>query len=303
MVFQKTESGGGFRFLDSSSSVLLSIDAGGAATFSSSVQGGDIIATGSLFAGGSGASLGVIIRDVINTSIPSSSVKCVIGAANSGFGYLAGSLIIQPRTGVGAVTAFATEGTERMRVTSGGNILIGETTDAGYKLDVNGTGRFLDNLTVNKEGGYIGIDANNTPRLGFVKKSGEQPFLAFASDPFLLKVSSGAQIFASNTFTTVLSIATSGAATFTSTVTATGFFQSSDERLKDIISRNGDVITYKWKDGRDDKKHVGYSAQEVQKVMPDAVNEGEDGMLSVNYIEVLVAKIAELENRIKQLEK
>jgi hypothetical protein len=37
--------------------------------------------------------------------------------------------------------------------------------------------------------------------------------------------------------------------------------------------------------------------------MPDAVNEGEDGMLSVNYIEVLVAKIAELENRIKQLEK
>ena len=31
---------------------------------------------------------------------------------------------------------------ERMRITSGGNVLIGTTTDAGYKLDVNGSGRF-----------------------------------------------------------------------------------------------------------------------------------------------------------------
>jgi hypothetical protein len=100
----------------------------------------------------------------------------------------------------------------------------------------------------------------------------------------------------------------SGAGTFASTVTATGFFNSSDNRLKDLTDYDYNVsdikpITYLWKDGRDKKKHVGYSAQEVQKVMPDAVNEGTDGMLSVNYVEVLVAKIAELENRIKQLEK
>jgi hypothetical protein len=39
--------------------------------------------------------------------------------------------------------------TERMRITSGGNILIGTTTDSGYKLDVNGTGRFSGALTLN----------------------------------------------------------------------------------------------------------------------------------------------------------
>jgi hypothetical protein len=43
---------------------------------------------------------------------------------------------------------FGTNNTERMRITSGGNVLIGTTTDAGFKLDVNGTGRFTSNLTV-----------------------------------------------------------------------------------------------------------------------------------------------------------
>jgi hypothetical protein len=91
-------------------------------------------------------------------------------------------------------------------------------------------------------------------------------------------------------------------------ITASGGFFNSDLRLKDLIDYDYNVldikpISYLWKDGRDNKKHVGYSAQEVQKVMPDAVNEGTDGMLSVNYVEVLVAKIAELENKIKQLEK
>jgi hypothetical protein len=91
-------------------------------------------------------------------------------------------------------------------------------------------------------------------------------------------------------------------------ITASGGFFNSDLRLKDLTDYDYNVldikpISYLWKDGRDNKKHVGYSAQDVQKVMPDAVNEGTDGMLSVNYVEVLVAKIAELENKIKQLEK
>jgi hypothetical protein len=34
-----------------------------------------------------------------------------------------------------------------MRLSSGGNVLIGTTTDAGYKLDVNGTARVSGNFT------------------------------------------------------------------------------------------------------------------------------------------------------------
>ena len=43
---------------------------------------------------------------------------------------------------------------ERMRITSGGNVLVGTTTDAGYKLDVNGTGRFSGQLKSIASGGY-----------------------------------------------------------------------------------------------------------------------------------------------------
>jgi hypothetical protein len=37
---------------------------------------------------------------------------------------------------------------ERMRITAGGNVLIGTTTDAGFRLDVNGTGRFSGNVAI-----------------------------------------------------------------------------------------------------------------------------------------------------------
>ena len=41
---------------------------------------------------------------------------------------------------------------------NGGNVLIGTTTDSGYKLDVNGTGIFRDDLTVSKSGvSYINL--------------------------------------------------------------------------------------------------------------------------------------------------
>jgi hypothetical protein len=49
-----------------------------------------------------------------------------------------------------AALNFFTAGNERMRITSGGNALIGTTTDNGVdRLQVNGSGRFVNNLTAN----------------------------------------------------------------------------------------------------------------------------------------------------------
>jgi hypothetical protein len=43
---------------------------------------------------------------------------------------------------------FGTNDTERIRITSGGNLLIGTTTDNGYKLQVNGTSYFNDTVNI-----------------------------------------------------------------------------------------------------------------------------------------------------------
>jgi hypothetical protein len=74
-----------------------------------------------------------------------------ISGTGSGYGY---SLVRGSETGsygnngsgsgLSSTTTllFNTAATERMRINSSGNILINSTTDAGYKLDVNGTVRF-----------------------------------------------------------------------------------------------------------------------------------------------------------------
>jgi hypothetical protein len=49
---------------------------------------------------------------------------------------------------------FKTNETERMRITSGGNVLIGTTTDAGYKLYVDGTLGVTNNARIS---GFLGI--------------------------------------------------------------------------------------------------------------------------------------------------
>ncbi len=43
---------------------------------------------------------------------------------------------------------FATQNTERMRMFANGNVGIGTPTDEGYKLDVNGTARFSNNVSI-----------------------------------------------------------------------------------------------------------------------------------------------------------
>jgi hypothetical protein len=60
----------------------------------------------------------------------------ILGIRTSGTGNQAGHLTFQTKEPSGG-----TSPTERLRITDLGNVLIGTTTDAGYKLDVNGTAR------------------------------------------------------------------------------------------------------------------------------------------------------------------
>jgi hypothetical protein len=91
-------------------------------------------------------------------------------------------------------------------------------------------------------------------------------------------------------------------------VTAPAFFETSDIRYKDVLEWNPeinvlgiDVIKFKRTDIVTNTINYGYSAQQVQEIIPDVVNEI-DEKLSVNYIAVHTLKIAALEKRIAELE-
>ena len=90
-------------------------------------------------------------------------------------------------------------------------------------------------------------------------------------------------------------------------VTCRQVIQTSDANLKDVQGEIPDVsdvraVSFKWKDDEDGQLHVGYIAQDVEKVAPNMVQEREDGTKALNYIELLCAKIEMLERRIKELE-
>jgi hypothetical protein len=130
---------------------------------------------------------------------------------------------------LGTGTSLTSLGTPILTWHKNGNVTIGTTTDAGYKLDVNGTGRFSGLLTIsgvsnnNFQSNRVGTNAhfqtwyesNGTTRRGYFGygEGGSNNF-------FLLNEQSGTLNIGTNGATN-LTIASTGAATFSSSVQST----------------------------------------------------------------------------------
>lgn len=104
-----------------------------------------------------------------------------------------------------------------------------------------------------------------------------------------------------------LSTVTSRGSTTSTSITASSFFESSDIRLKTLIEDKLDYhaisnVSTKYYE-KNGKTELGYFAQDFEEILPSAVSKNEDGLLNLSYREVHTAKIAYLEEKIKQLEK
>ena len=138
---------------------------------------------------------------------------------------------------------------------------------------------------------------------GFVKISGTT--ISYDNSTYLTtavtSIAGTTNQIAVSAATGAVTVSLTSAVTISGAMTASGFFESSDERLKDIIKRDGDVVYFKWKNNDGDHKtHIGYIAQEVQQTHPDQVGES-NGHLTVNYIEMLVEKVRTLEKELANL--
>ena len=93
-------------------------------------------------------------------------------------------------------------------------------------------------------------------------------------------------------------------------VTASAFYQSSDIRFKNVLESNPiinvsgiDVIKYVFTDDEKGLIRYGYSAQQVQEILPDLVfTQADSNRLHLNYVDVHTLKIAALEKKVAELE-
>lgn len=91
------------------------------------------------------------------------------------------------------------------------------------------------------------------------------------------------------------------------TITAANFILSSDERKKTKIEDlDSKAIKANWKSfemkDNEGEYRTGVIAQELEKDHPEFVNTDDEGYKSVKYIDLLIAKVSELEARLEKLE-
>lgn len=227
----------------------------------------------------------------------------------------------------------STAGAARVVVVPNGNVLIGSSTDIGYRLYVSGStyvsnvlsiGSYFEgncNFSAYTADGLFSANARpstiTTPnggqriRLGYFDYGGGQYYgrIGFAATTnwSLGSIGSAGNDFSIGTGASgqMLLLSSAGSATFSGSVTATSFFESSDATIKTLITDNYQakgiesvVAKLYTKNG---KEELGYYAQDVQGILPSAVSKGENGLLSLSYREVHTAKIARLEKELEEL--
>jgi hypothetical protein len=189
-------------------------------------------------------------------------------------------------SGWGGVMTFQTDTNERMRITSAGNVGIGNTGEAATRLYVTGVDSTSSNyaLTLRNTNGNELIFARND---GLIYLKGNVLINTFTNN--------GENLYVSGTIRA------------TSTITANSDIRlkSNITKIENALEKVGQISGYTYNTNYDDKRHGGVIAQEIDKVFPEIVNTGNDGLMGVEYGNIsalLIEAIKEQNTKIKNLE-
>ena len=198
--------------------------------------------------------------------------------------------------------------------TSGGTVNGSITFDGGnYRGLVRGSGvRDLEILGANNDGCISLIPGNHG---SFADKKSASLILT-STDYTGSTVPAGSFFLTAMDATTgnkTLSGSPDGSLTWNGTFSATTLKATSDKRKKTNITKTSvdlsslNAYRYKFKEPSEVDKgfHVGLIAQEVEKILPEAVSKDEKGFLTLDYnavVAVLVDEVNQLKSEIKQLQ-
>ena len=249
----------------------------------------------------------------------------IVGAGNAAF---------ENKLTTGAM-AFVTNGSERMRIASDGNIGIGKTPEAistFRTLDIKGStgaGIRLSDATnatnLQSAGGDFYINNISSGVIYFYNGNAEKMRITSGGAVYIGLTSSGTNVFAVSYNAVVSSLYVTNAGSVGSYTFGTGpvyanaglltMTNPSDSRLKDNINNISwglsDIlklrpVSYHWKDDKINQGvQFGFVAQEVQEVMPEAIKEfGEDtkylGLEKDAIYVTLVKAIQELNTKFEE---
>jgi hypothetical protein len=210
----------------------------------------------------------------------------ISGTTYAGQMISAGNNIFELYTDTTNPIVFGTNATERMRITSGGEII--GTNNSQFRVTSFGNFRVNSNTDgligyFMRSGSWKGNSENNLALATdgafgiafFTNGSTSEKMLLTAGGNILMGTTSdnGERLYVSG------SIRATGSITANSDVR----LKKNIERIENALQKVSEISGYTYNTIYDEDRHAGVIAQEIDKVLPEIVNKGNDGLMGVEY--------------------
>ena len=205
----------------------------------------------------------------------------------------ADNFIIGGQTGKGMIFCTNNLGQEKMRITTLGLVGLGTTTPA-HKLDIANAGGVSLRLNNTSSSADSFIQYDNTATNfsvgvgsnGWFFYTGQTKRYDFwIANNIALQLASSQNLLIGTTTDNGERLYVSGSIRATGSITANSDarLKKNIERIENALEKVEQISGYTYNTIYDEDRHAGVIAQEIDKVLPEIVNKGNDGLMGVEY--------------------